>query len=253
MRPWGGVGLGVVRGGKRLLDGVSVELAPGKLTALLGPNGSGKTTLLRVLSGLLEPEEGHLLESATRAWGEPDWAQTVACTLGSPPDDLPFCVEEVLLSSRFPDGGRWVDPSPELRRPLVDLLVRLEVFAEGPEVGLGRAFSTLSAGERQLVHVARAVLQRTPVLLLDEPTSALDLRHRLLVLRLLAEEARERGRTVCLSLHDLAGVNESFDAAVVLHRGRLVASGVPREVLTDERLAAVWGVTSSKEGLRLLE
>lgn len=252
MTAWGGTGISVIRGGKRLLDEVTLTLEPGRLTALLGPNGSGKTTLLRVLSGLLAPEEGGLLDPQTRFWSELDWARTVACTLGSAPDDLPFCVEEVLLSSRYPDGGRWVDPSPERRLPLIDLLGRLEVFADGPEAGLARAFSTLSAGERQLINVARAVLQKTPILLLDEPTSALDLRHRLLVLNLLSEEARTRGRTVFLSLHELAEVNETFDAAVILHRGRLVASGRPREVLTSERLAAVWGVRATDEGLRLL-
>jgi iron complex transport system ATP-binding protein len=222
------------------------------MTALLGPNGSGKTTLLRVLAGLLVADSGTVASGRARGWKEDEWARTVACALDPALDEIPFSVEEVLLSSRFPDGGRWLDPSPERRRPLVAILETLEVFPEGALAGLNRSYSTLSAGERQLIDVSRAVLQRTPVLLLDEPTSALDLRHRLLVTQLLATEAHQQGRTVIQSLHDLGEVGPAFDAVAVLHRGRLVAAGTPNTVLQDDLLAAVWGVAPVAGGFRLL-
>lgn len=252
MTGWGAEGITVRRGPKTLLDAVTLRAQPGTMTALLGPNGSGKTTLLRVLAGLITPDEGTVAGGMTRKWKEDDWARVVACALDPALDEIPFCVEEVLLSSRFPDGGRWLDPSAERRKPLVALLDRLEVFPEGGLAGLDRGYSTLSAGERQLIDVARAVLQGTRVLLLDEPTSALDLRHRLLVAALLAEEARDRGRTVVLSLHDLGEVDEAFGAVAVLHRGRMVAAGSPREVLRDDLLAQVWGVAPVAGGFRLL-
>ncbi len=239
---WGGE-LRVRRQGTLVLD-VSVALEPGILTAVLGPNGSGKTTLLSVLAGLLDAEAPI---DGTRGWHEADWARQVASVFPGVPD-LPFCVEEVLLSSRFPDGGRWVDPSDEARTELAALLGRLEVF---PDVhsGLDRAYAELSEGERQLVDVARGVLQRTPVLLLDEPTSSLDLRHRLLVLQLLREEAA-RGRAVGVSLHDLREAASS-DRVVVLSRGRVEAAGPPT-VLTPDLLARVWGVAPLDQGYRLL-
>lgn len=252
MTRWGGDGLTVRRGRKTLLDAVTLWVEPGQMTALLGPNGSGKTTLLRVLAGLVPADSGTVAGGITKKWNEGDWARTLACALGPAPDEIPFCVEEILLSSRFPDGGRWLDPSPARRQPLIAILDRLEVFPEGAKAGLDRSYSTLSAGERQLIDVARAVLQETPVLLLDEPTSNLDLRHRLLVFELLQGEARERGRTVVLSLHDLGEVGETFASAAVLHRGRLVASGSPRQILTDALLAGVWGVAPVAGGFRLL-
>lgn len=252
MKGWGATDLVVRRGSKSLLDRVTVHLHPGTMTALLGPNGSGKSTLLKVLAGLLVPDEGILAEGRTSAWREDDWARAVACSLEPVLDDIPFCVEEILLSSKFPDGGRWLDPSPERRLPLIALLSRLEVFAEGAEVGLERAYATLSTGERQLVDLCRAVLQQTLVLLLDEPTSALDLRHRLLVTELLRDEAEVRGRIVVQSLHDLGEVGPAFGQALVLHRGRLVAFGAPATVLTGELLAQVWGVAPGTHGFRLL-
>lgn len=252
MTGWGGTALTVRRGTKVLLDAVDLHCPAATVTALLGPNGSGKTTLLRVLAGLDAPTSGTVADGRTRGWREPDWAARVACVLGAGPDELPFCVEEVLLSSRFPDGGRWLDPSPERRRPLVDLLDRLEVFPEGGTEGLARDYATLSTGEKQLVDLCRGVLQPTNVLLLDEPTSALDLRHRLLVRALLAEEARARGRTVVLSLHDLAEVMDGIDAVVVLHRGQKAAEGQPHEVLGEALLGRVWGVGRGAQGFRLL-
>lgn len=239
---WGGK-LVVRRSGRVVLD-VEVALEAGAVTAILGPNGSGKTTLLKTLAGLLEPE---IPLPGTLGWSERDWARRVACVIPEVPD-LPFCVEEVLLSSRFPDGGRWVDPSHESRRELVALLERLEVFAD-VRAGLDRAYAELSTGERQLVDIARGTLQSADVLLLDEPTSALDLRHKLLVLKLLADEAA-RGRTVGVCLHDLREA-DSAHRVIVLRSGAVVARGTP-QVLTPELLAAVWGVLPVETGYRLL-
>lgn len=247
MTSWGVENVTVIRGGSPVLEEVSVTFAPGRITNVVGPNGSGKTTLLRVVAGLEAPKRGRVL-GADPNWREPDWSRTVACVLGPVSVELPFCVEEVLLSSRYPDGGRWLDPSETLRGPILALLERLEVFAEGPRRGLERTYSTLSAGERQLVDLVRGVLQATPVLVLDEPTSALDLRHRLLVQGLLADEA-SRGRTVIESLHDLGHLPEG-DVAV-LHRGRLVAFG-GGEVLDPALLARVWGVVPGERDYRLL-
>jgi iron complex transport system ATP-binding protein len=246
---WGAEGVTVKRGGKVLVDHVSVTLAPGRVTGILGPNGSGKTTLLRVLAGLDKPSAGTVAQGQTRGWAEPDWSRAVSCVLGVLAEDLPYCVEEVLLASQFPGARRWLDPSAERRRPLVELLERLEVFPDAVE-GLDRTYATLSAGERQLVDLVRGVLQRAPVLLLDEPTSALDVRHRLLVRGLLANEAA-RGRVVALSLHDLAEARDGIDDVVVLHRGRLAAAG-PSSVLNPELLAQVWGVVPDGPGFRLL-
>lgn len=247
MTGWGVEGLAVFRGPRALLEGVSLGFRPGAVTNVIGPNGSGKTTLLRVLAGLERPSQGRVVGASDR-WREPDWARKVACVLGPSSGELPFCVEEVLLSSQYPDGGRWVDPSPGRRASLVELLERLEVFAEGAHSGLERSYSTLSAGERQLVDIARGVLQRAPVLLLDEPTAALDLRHRLLIQTLLAEEAL-RGRTIVVTLHDLAHLPDG-DVAV-LNRGRLVAHG-GAEVLTPALLASVWGVVPGDRDYQLV-
>lgn len=247
MTPWGVEGVTVVRGQTTVLENVSVTFAPGRVTRLVGPNGSGKTTLLRVISGLETPQKGRVL-GPDPSWRESDWARAMACVLGPVSVELPFCVEEVLLSSHYPDGGRWLDPSETLRGPMLDLLGRLEVFAEGPRRGLERTYSTLSAGERQLVDLVRGVLQDTPVLVLDEPMSALDLRHRLLAQGLLAEEA-SRGRTVIESLHDLRHLPEGD--VLVLHRGRVAAAGTA-EVLNAALLARVWGVVPSEDGYHLV-
>lgn len=251
MTGWGGEGMVVRSGNRHRLDHVTVWFPAGAVSVLLGPNGSGKSTLLQVLGGLVRPDAGLVAEGTVQGWREAQWSRQVSAAGFSEPQDVPFCVEEILLSSEFATAGRWVDPSPQRRARLVDHLEQLEVFSEGTTVGLQRDYTTLSAGERQLVSVLRAVLQATPVLLLDEPVSALDLRHRLLVHRLLATEAK-KGRTVILSLHDIDQIDAEVNHAVVLCRGQKVADGPPRTILNEELLKSVWGVAPSPQGYRLL-
>src|SRR5206468_2498861 len=98
-----------------------------------------------------------------------------------------------------------------------------------------RPLERLSGGERQRVILARALAQGATLLLLDEPTTALDIGHQQEVLELVDELRRDRGLTVLASMHDLSVAGEYADRLVLLSRGRVVAAGTPREVLTEER------------------
>jgi iron complex transport system ATP-binding protein len=107
---------------------------------------------------------------------------------------------------------------------------------------LGRDARELSLGERQLVLLAMAVAQQTPLLLLDEPTVHLDLRHQVQVMELIADLNERDGTTVVAVLHDLRLASTYFPRLVLLDRGWLVADGPPGAVLTDDRVRAVFGV-----------
>jgi iron complex transport system ATP-binding protein len=105
-----------------------------------------------------------------------------------------------------------------------------------------RRVDELSGGEQQLVLVARALAQDSPVVLLDEPTAHLDLRHQAIILDLVISLARERGLAVLMSLHDLNLVSLYSDRIVLLSDGQIIAVGSPQEVLVPQYLSDVYQV-----------
>ncbi len=191
-----GSGLVAVRGGRRVLDGVDVAVAPGERLALLGPSGSGKTTLLGLLAGLDRPDGGRVeLTGADVAGLEPAALRARVGTVlqGYGLVTLLTAAENValpLLARRVPPGEVEERTDDALRA-----------------VGLGERGSSLveelSGGEQQRVAVARALAGRPEVLLADEPTAELDAASRGVVLDLLLGASR-RGVAVVLATHDPA-------------------------------------------------
>jgi iron complex transport system ATP-binding protein len=219
---------------------VSVAVAAGELVAVLGPNGSGKTTLLRLLAGLLAPSAG-----CVRLDGQPLHRlsrRAVARRLGLVPQDprldYPFTALEVTLMGRAPHQTGLGLPSARDLAVAHDALARVDAGALA-----GRVLDHLSGGERQRVFVARALAQEPDVLLLDEPTTHLDVRHQLDTHVLLRDLCRERGLACVTVVHDLNLAMTYADRVVVLAHGRVAAAGPPALALTEERVAAVFGVT----------
>jgi len=214
---------------------VSIEAAAGTFTGLLGPNGSGKSTLLRTIYRSRRPATGTVLVDGRDVWcvstGVAARLTAVVAQEGS--SDFDFTVREVVEMGRNPHKRFMqrdtVDDEVIVAQSLN--LVGLESFAE-------RTFATLSGGEKQRVLLARCLAQQAPLLVLDEPTNHLDVRAQFELLDLIGALAV----TTVAALHDLNLAARYCDRVVVLDRGRVVASGVPVEVLTEELIAEVFGV-----------
>lgn len=221
-----------------VLRDVSFEIRRGERIALVGPNGAGKSSLLRVLAGLLGVRHGTVLLDG-RPIGTLGRAAIARRISAVPAASLPFSmrVEEVVALGRLPheDPIRGLRPSD-----------RAAVAAAIDRVGLGhllgRDVRELSLGERQLVLLALAVAQEAPLMLLDEPTVHLDLRHQVQTMDLLVDLNDRDGTTVVAVLHDLRLAAHFFPRVLVLDRGRLVADGPTREVLSAELVREVFGV-----------
>ncbi|WP_016701038.1 heme ABC transporter ATP-binding protein [Actinoalloteichus spitiensis] len=228
----------VVIDGRPVLVDVTVPVRAGEVLALVGPNGAGKSTLLSVLAGLRRPERGEVrLDGvSTRSLRPRVLARSLAHVPQDTALDFEFTSRQVVLLGRHPHLRRFSPVGPEDER-IADQALR----DAGADRWSDQEVTTLSGGERQLVHIAKALAQQPRVLLLDEPVAALDLRHQLHVLRLLRTLAG-RGTAVVAVLHDLNQAARFCDRVALLHRGGLLADGPPERTLTRENIAVAYGV-----------
>ncbi|TVR50773.1 MAG: heme ABC transporter ATP-binding protein [Puniceicoccaceae bacterium] len=225
-----------------ILHPIDAILPAGRLTALLGPNGAGKSTLLKLCAGELQPSSGHIdcFGRALADWNSGDLARRRAVLPQQSGLRFPFRVEEVVSLGRSPHPGRG--RSREDSRHIAAVLSR---------VGLAgfehRLYTSLSGGEQQRVHLARALVQIAGgkpaqcLLLLDEPTNNLDLAHQHSILKL-ARGLRDEGVSVLAVLHDLNLALTYADDALLLHQGRLQASGPITEVLCPYWIQRCFGL-----------
>jgi len=209
------------------LDDVTCRFDDGTATALVGPNGSGKTTLLHVLAGLEVPARGRVAPAPA--------AGSVAYVPQQPGRGhwIPLTAGEVLAMGRYGRRGLLGRLRGEDYRRMAASAERLEVADV-----LDRQYGSLSGGLRQRLLVAQALAQDAPTLLLDEPITGLDLASQQRILEVIAEETAA-GRVVVFSTHHLDEARRS-DRALLL-AGRVVADGVPEEVLTSELLRHAYG------------
>lgn len=217
---------------------LSLALPEGAVAAVIGPNGSGKTTLLRLLTGVLRPESGRiLLQGADLSrLSARDRAKLLAVVPQESRLVFDFTVLETVLMGRFAHVGLLGMESRE------DVAIAEHCLAEvGLEGAASRSLSELSSGERQRATIARALAQQPAVLLLDEPTSFLDLKHRLQIYEILVRLNRATGLTVLTISHDVNLAARYCRILWLLREGAVIASGAPREVLTEAGIRTLYG------------
>lgn len=221
------------------LDQVSVSVERGSLTGLLGPNGCGKTTLLKLLSGVLQPAHGAVSLNGLSLSGRSrrDIARHLAVVPQETHPAFDYTVMEMVLMGRHPHLGAF-----ELEGPRDLALAQEALAATGTDHLAGRAYMTLSGGEKQRVVIASALTQSPDVLLLDEPTASLDLGYQLEVAGLLRRLNLERGVTMVLATHDLNLAASLCDRLILMRDGRVLAQGATRDVLTAASIRRIYDV-----------
>ena len=229
----------------RALDGVTMDLRYGQVTALLGDNGAGKSTLVKCISGVYAPDAGtvrvngveHSVTSpeAARALGIETVHQTLAVI-----DPLDV-VENLFLNREHTRGGTlgaWVGvlDKKRMRQESDEILSRLDIRIPS----LRRTLDALSGGQRQAVAIGRAVAWGQQIVLLDEPAAALGVEQAARVLELI-RSLRDSGVAVLLITHNMERVTAVCDRAIVLRQGRKIADVDVGEVTKDDLVAYITG------------
>ncbi len=212
--------------GSYALEGVSLAVDEGEQVAIVGPNGAGKSTLFKALVGLIPPASGSISTNGV---------EMAYVTQRSTVDwSFPVTVHDVVMMGRIGKMGwlRW-------QRPRDREIVQRCLAEVGMSEQANRQIGELSGGQQQRVFIARALAQEARILLMDEPFSGVDAAAQEAILELL-RTLPQRGVTVLVSTHDLNLAVERFDRIALLNR-RLVAYGLPRQVIRPETLAAAYG------------
>lgn len=231
----------VKRGGRAIVDDVSITLFDGAFVALLGPNGAGKSTLLSCLSGLLRPDSGRVMLDGGElgSLGSRALARRRAYLPQSPRAEWPVSVERLVALGLTPQLPAFGGLLGDMAARVTDTLGQVDLLRQR-----NQAATTLSGGETARAMLARALVGDPDILLADEPLAGLDPRHALDgIARLRALAAS--GKMVIASIHDLTLAARYATHIATMVEGRIIAFGETSDTLTAPLLAQAFDVEVS--------
>jgi iron complex transport system ATP-binding protein len=219
-----------------ILHEISLTIPRGGVVALIGPNGAGKSSLLSLVARLQPLQAGSIEIDGLSVSTTPsrDLAKIIAILRQDTTVASRLRVRELVGFGRFPHGrGRLT----EADHGIIDAaLAQFDLTALAD-----RFIETLSGGQRQRALVAMAFAQDTDYLLLDEPLNNLDMYYSRTLMRALRTIAAGSGKTVVIVLHDINQASAYADRIIAMKDGRVAADGAPAEILTTDRLEAIFG------------
>ncbi|GGN24876.1 MULTISPECIES: ABC transporter ATP-binding protein [Marinomonas] len=228
-------------GDKTILEDITLKIAPGQITSIIGANACGKSTLLRTMSRLLTPSKGQVLLDGKSIHKSPtrQLAQTLGLLPQSPTAPEGITVGDLVSRGRYPHQrlmSRWNKADDEAVAKALETTQTTEL--------LEKDVDELSGGQRQRVWIAMALAQETEILLLDEPTTFLDVAHQIEVLDLLVDLNKSRGTTIVLVLHDLNLAARYSDQLIAMQQGRVFTYGTATQVITEATVQTVFGLNN---------
>lgn len=223
-----------------VIKGLDLTLKGGKITTLIGANGCGKSTLFNLMTKNLTPDRGEILLYGQNIGGMKlkDFARQVAIVHQYNTAPVDISVEKLVSYGRTPYRTMGISKDPDADEEKI----RWALEITHTDKHKNKPVAELSGGQKQRVWIAMALAQGTRVLFLDEPTTYLDIRYQLQILRLIRQLNREFGITIIMVLHD---INQSLyysDEIVAMQGGRIIARGIPEEILTNELVKSVYDV-----------
>ncbi|MBB3999561.1 iron ABC transporter ATP-binding protein [Aureimonas pseudogalii] len=222
-------------GPQTVVNGVTLTLPTGGVTAIVGPNGAGKSTLLSVMSRLMKADAGRVLVDGMDVAATPGdvLARRISVLRQDNALAARLTVADLVAFGRYPHSkGRLTAADREPIERAVGFL--------GLEAYRDRFLDELSGGQRQRAFVAMVLAQDTDAILLDEPLNNLDMRHAVAMMQIMRRAADDLGKTVVVVLHDINFAASYCDRIVAMREGAVVRDGTPDEIVTPEALRAIY-------------
>ena len=225
--------------GVPLIRDITVSVRPGQIVTLIGPNGSGKSTILKSITRQLRLLGGQVYvdSEALDRLSYKDLSTRMAVVLTERMKPELMTCRDIVATGRYPYTGRLGLLSPRDEAMVEEAMEKVQVL----EIA-GRDFNAISDGQRQRVLLARAICQQPGIIVLDEPTSYLDVRHKLKLLTLLREMAREKGITVIMSLHEIDLAQKISDTVLCVGGDHVIRCGTPEEVFDRETIRSLYAI-----------
>lgn len=217
--------------GRPLIKNISIGVEPGEIVTLIGPNGAGKSTILKSITKHLAAVAGtvHIGKEELSQMSYKDLSKKVAVVLTERIKPELMTCRDVVASGRYPYTGRMGILTEEDEQKVNDAMVKVHALELS-----SKSFDAISDGQRQRILLARAICQEPEIIVLDEPTSFLDIRHKVDLLNILREMARERKTTVILSLHEIELAYKMSDKLLCVKGDHIDQFGTVEEIFTEE-------------------
>lgn len=223
---------------KNILKNINFTVEKGSITGVIGPNGSGKSTLLKAIANILPTSSGLITVNGKkqRAYRQKEMAKQLSYVPQDTAIGFDFKVKDIVAMGRYVYGSFLKGDDQADEDKIKSAMEQTNTLNLANESVL-----SLSGGQRQLVIIAKALAQDTPIILLDEPISALDIYYQIHVLSLLKELVR-KGKTIIIVLHDLNIASRFCDQLLLLNQGEVEEYGSSKKVLTTALLKKVYHI-----------
>lgn len=227
-------------GQKTILQQVKFNIHKGEFFGLIGPNGSGKSTLLKTIASIQKAQHGTIKihDLPQRTFSNKELAKEISYVPQETIVGFDFKAIDIVRMGRHVYSTLFKNDTKE-----DETIVHWALEQTGTLHLKDQSIQRLSGGQRQLIMIAKALAQDTPIILLDEPISALDVYYQLKVLTML-QALCEQGKTIIIVLHDLNLASRFCNKLLLLNDGRVQKLGTPEEVLTETLLNDIYHINS---------
>lgn len=222
-------------GTKAVVDRVSVDIHPGKITSFIGPNGAGKSTLLSMVSRLLDADTGEVLvdQKDVKKMKSNEFSKRVSILKQSNFMNVRLTIRELVSFGRYPySKGRLNAEDIRIVNQALDYMELADMQHE--------YLDELSGGQRQRAFISMVIAQDTDYILLDEPLNNLDMKHSVQIMKILRRLVEDLGKTVVIVLHDINFASVYSDRIVALKDGKVVKDGPTEDVINSESLKEIY-------------